>query len=107
MAEFQPLLTPKVKKKEKRKRPPMYRVIMLNDDYTTMDFVVYILQKVFRKSYQEAEALMLEVHFRGSAVCGIYPKEIAETKVRQVHEEARAQGFPLLCTIEPEEEEEY
>lgn len=85
---------------EKIREPRKARVILLNDDYTSMEFVVRILMEVFRKTGQEATAIMLAVHERGRGECGIYPFEIAETKVRVVHSRARAEGFPLRCTIE-------
>jgi ATP-dependent Clp protease adaptor protein ClpS len=82
--------------------PPMYKVILHNDDYTPMDFVIDILVKIFHKSLNEAEDLMWQVHKKGQAVCGIYVKEIAATKVSQVKNVARANGFPLLATMEKE-----
>ncbi len=82
------------------KEPPKYRVLLHNDDYTTMDFVVKILEEVFHKTPAEATAIMLHVHNNGVGVCGIYPAEIAETKVDTVHAKARAAGFPLLATME-------
>lgn len=84
-----------------QKEPPMYKVIMHNDDVTTMDFVVYILQRVFRKPLQEAEALMLKVHIEGSAVAGIYSRDIARSKAHYTMQMARSQGFPLRLTTEP------
>lgn len=81
-------------------RPDLYRVYLLNDDYTTMDFVVYVLMTIFDKSKVEATAIMLHVHRHGKGLAGIYPKEIAETKVYQVESLARANGFPLKCSIE-------
>jgi len=83
--------------------PRHYRVILHNDEVTTMDFVVEILQTVFHKSYDEAEAIMWTVHESGRAVCGVYTYEIAETKVEQVRRTARQHGFPLLATMEEEE----
>lgn len=80
--------------------PPMYRVILHNDDYTPMDFVIDILVNIFHKSLDEAEDLMWQVHKKGKAVCGIYVKEIAATKVHQVRSKAKANGFPLLATME-------
>ncbi len=82
--------------------PPMFKVILLNDDYTPMDFVVSILQNVFHKSPGDAESIMLSVHNNGSAVCGIYPYEIAETKVARVARLAADAGHPLRCTMEEE-----
>lgn len=77
-----------------------FAVLLHNDDFTTMEFVVEILRKRFHKTEEEAAAIMLRVHTSGKAVAGIYSFEIAETKVEQVHQEARARGFPLLCTLE-------
>ena len=84
------------------KRPKLYRVILLNDDYTTMDFVVAILEEIFKKSPAEAVQIMLHVHQRGKGVCGVFAREIAEAKAAQVHERARAAGYPLRCTMEEE-----
>jgi ATP-dependent Clp protease adaptor protein ClpS len=81
-------------------KPHFYRVYLLNDDYTTMDFVVYILMTIFDKSKVEATSIMLYVHRHGKGLAGIYPKEIAETKVFQVETLARSYGFPLKCIIE-------
>ncbi len=89
-------------KKEKVSRPSMYKVIILNDDYTTMDFVVEVLLKIFRKNLEKANEIMLNVHRRGKGICGIYTREIAETKIETVHTLAQAQGFPLKCTMEKE-----
>ena len=82
------------------KEPPRYRALLHNDDFTTMDFVVKILEEVFNKSPSEATSIMLHVHNRGVGVCGVYPAEIAETKVDTVHVRARLAGFPLLATME-------
>lgn len=82
------------------KRPSMYKVILRNDDYTPMEFVVSILQEIFRKPEPEAVQIMLSVHKRGFGVAGVYPFEIAETKVAKVHQAARANGHPLKCTLE-------
>lgn len=86
----------------KIKRPKRYRVLLLNDDYTTMDFVVSILESVFLKSPTEAARIMLEVHHKGSGLCGIYPKEIAEAKIVTVESRAREAEFPLRCVMEEE-----
>ncbi len=80
--------------------PTKYKVLLHNDDYTTIDFVMDILVGIFHKSLTEAEAIMLDVHTKGRAVCGIYTYEIAETKVYQVKELAKSNGFPLLATME-------
>ena len=80
--------------------PPMYKVLLLNDDYTTMDFVIAVLVQVFGKTAEDATRIMLDVHRRGAGVCGVYPFEVAETKVDTVHSLARGNGFPLKCTME-------
>lgn len=81
-------------------RPHLYRVYLLNDDYTTMDFVVHVLMTIFDKPKIEATAIMLHVHRHGKGLAGVYTKEIAETKVYEVEKLARTHGFPLKCTIE-------
>lgn len=91
-----------LKTRPKAKKPSMYKVILLNDDYTPMEFVVHILEKFFNKSDAEATEIMLHVHRRGVGVCGIYTYEIAETKVVQVMDYARAKEQPLQCTMEKE-----
>lgn len=82
--------------------PPLFRVLLLNDDYTTMEFVVEILRTVFNKSAEEATRIMLNVHHAGAGLCGVYTFEIAETKVDTVHTLAREHGFPLKSTMEKE-----
>lgn len=82
--------------------PKKYNVFLLNDDYSTMDFVIDVLVKVFRKSVSEAEAIMLSVHNNGKGLCGVYSFEIASTKVAQVKTLARQKGFPLKATMEEE-----
>lgn len=84
----------------KLKRPPQYQVLLLNDDYTPMEFVVEVLEKVFSMDRVLATRVMLEVHTKGRGVCGVYTYEIAETKVAQVTSFARQQQHPLLCTME-------
>ena len=84
----------------KLKPPSRYRVVLLNDDYTTMEFVVEVLEKFFSMSREKATTIMLEVHTRGRAVCGIYTKDVAETKVEQVLQYAREEEHPLLCKAE-------
>ena len=84
------------------KEPKKYKVFLLNDDYTTMDFVVEILMDVFHKSYAEAVDIMLTVHKKGRGLCGVYTYEIAETKVNEVHRRARANQFPLRAEMEEE-----
>jgi ATP-dependent Clp protease adaptor protein ClpS len=82
------------------KRPPLYQVVLLNDDYTPMEFVVDVLEHIFGMDRTSATRVMLEVHTRGKGVCGVYTYEIAETKVAQVMAYARQQQHPLLCTME-------
>lgn len=82
--------------------PRPCRVLMHNDHYTTMDFVVQVLQEIFRKPRREAVRTMLEIHTAGVGVAGVYPAEIAETKIAEVHARARGAGFPLRCSMEPE-----
>ncbi|CAN2046222.1 specificity factor for ClpA-ClpP chaperone-protease complex [Candidatus Magnetomoraceae bacterium gMMP-1] len=86
--------------KKRLKEPPMYKVLLYNDNYTSMDFVVYILESVFNKSTEEAVNVMLQIHNDGVGVCGVYPAEIAETKVTTVHNTAREHEFPLKCSME-------
>ncbi len=86
---------------EDYKEPNLYKVILHNDDYTTMEFVINILMEVFRKSLDEAEQLTVTVHKKQKAVVGIYTKEIAEVKTDRTIKKARSVGFPLLCTFEP------
>ncbi len=88
------------KTKEETKTPELFGVILLNDDYTTMEFVVQILEAVFNKQPAEAFRIMMQVHTLGRGLCGVYPFEIAETRVASVHELAREQGFPLRAIIE-------
>lgn len=82
------------------KAPPKYAVILHNDDYTTMEFVVEVLQRFFHKRGEEAVQVMLQVHQQGQGVAGVYGHEIAETKAEQVNDYARAQGFPLKCSVQ-------
>ncbi|MEQ8290457.1 MAG: ATP-dependent Clp protease adapter ClpS [Gammaproteobacteria bacterium] len=84
----------------KLKRPPLYKVILINDDYTPMEFVVHILESFFAIDRENATRIMLEVHTRGKGVCGIFTHEIAETKVAQVNNYSRENNHPLLCTME-------
>jgi len=83
------------------KPPPMYQVVMLNDDYTPMEFVVHVLQKFFGKNEEEAVRIMLQVHHEGRGICGIYPHDVAATRVAQVLQFARSKQHPLQCVIEP------
>lgn len=89
-----------VRSKPKVKQPSMYKVIMLNDDYTPMEFVVMVLERFFGKSAEEATRIMLHVHQKGVGVCGVYTYEVAETKVTQVMDLARRHQHPLQCTLE-------
>ena len=86
----------------KTKKPSLYRVLLLNDDYTPMEFVVHILERFFSKNREEATRIMLHVHRRGVGVCGVYTYEVAETKVTQVIDFARRHEHPLQCTLEKE-----
>jgi ATP-dependent Clp protease adaptor protein ClpS len=84
----------------KLKRPPLYKVILINDDFTPMDFVVHVLERFFLKNREDATRIMLEVHTRGRGDCGVYTHEVAETKVAQVNAYSREHQHPLLCTLE-------
>lgn len=91
-----------LKPRPKTKKPSMYKVLLLNDDYTPMELVVHILERFFNKSRQEATDIMLHVHRRGVGICGVFTYEVAETKVAQVMDFARANEQPLQCTMEKE-----
>ncbi|MBL1259592.1 MAG: ATP-dependent Clp protease adapter ClpS [Thiotrichaceae bacterium] len=86
--------------KPKLKRPPLYKVLLMNDDYTPMDFVVHILQDHFSMTSEKATQVMLQVHTRGAGVCGVFTRDIAETKVALVNQYARENQHPLKCTME-------
>lgn len=86
--------------KAKAKKPSLYKVLLLNDDYTPMEFVVFVLQQFFGKSVEDAYTIMMHVHQKGVGVCGVYTFEVAETKVTQVMDYARQTGHPLQCTLE-------
>lgn len=88
--------------KDEAKEPSMYKVLLHNDDYTTMDFVVEILMTVFNKSMEESILIMMSVHRQGIGICGLYTFEVAETKMNSVHALARGKGFPLRCSMEKE-----
>jgi ATP-dependent Clp protease adaptor protein ClpS len=88
--------------RQETKRPELYKVLLLNDDYTTMDFVVEVLETIFNKQPAEAFRIMMMVHTQGRGLCGVYPYEIAETKVEAVINRARDNGFPLKAAMEPE-----
>ncbi|BCS95949.1 ATP-dependent Clp protease adapter protein ClpS [Desulfoluna limicola] len=102
MAENHPDLQEEleVDRETRLEEPPMYRVYLINDDYTPMDFVVDILMTVFRKSREDANAIMLLVHHQGKGLCGVYTYEVAETKVDTVHEIAEESGYPLRSIME-------
>ena len=95
-----------IKERPKTKRPSMYKVLMLNDDYTPMEFVVYVLQSFFEMSNDMAMQVMLHVHQRGVGICGVYTYEVAETKVAQVINLAKENQHPLQCTIEKDGHED-
>src|SRR3954471_23116681 len=88
--------------KQETKKPDLYKVLLLNDDYTTMDFVVEVLESIFHKEPAEAFRIMMAVHTQGKGLCGVYPYKVAETKVDAVMERARENGFPLRAAMEPE-----
>lgn len=88
------------REKVRVKKPKQYKVVLINDDYTTMDFVVSVLETIFMKTPSESVRIMLQVHRQGRGVCGIFSRQIAEAKVELVHKRARSTGFPLQCVIE-------
>lgn len=87
-------------KKQQTKQPSMYKVLLHNDDYTTMDFVVMVLETIFHKSAEAATLIMLNVHEQGVGVAGVYPRDVAETKAILVHDLARKNEYPLKCSVE-------
>lgn len=89
-----------IKPRTRTKKPSMYKVLMLNDDYTPMEFVVHVLEQFFAKSHEDATRIMMHVHQRGVGVCGVFTFEVAETKVNQVIEYARRHQHPLQCSLE-------
>ena len=92
--------------KPKVKRPPLYKVVLLNDDYTPMEFVVEVLEHFFTMNREKATQVMLAVHTQGKGVCGIYTRDVAETKAELVNQAARDNGHPLLCEVEPSQDDE-
>ncbi|MBC8413092.1 MAG: ATP-dependent Clp protease adapter ClpS [Nitrospira sp.] len=91
-----------IKERNQLKKPPLYRVLLINDDFTTMDFVTHVLENIFHKSAVEAAQIMLHVHKQGKGIAGIYTYGIAETKIANVHELARLNDHPLKCIMEKE-----
>ncbi len=102
MASTDSEIKDEISTRSKNDQPPMYKVILHNDDYTSMEFVVQILVSVFGKSLEKATQMMLNIHNRGKEMCGVYPRQIAETKVETVHNLAANKGFPLQSTMEKE-----
>jgi ATP-dependent Clp protease adaptor protein ClpS len=92
--------------KPKLKRPPLYKVVLLNDDYTPMEFVVEVLEHFFSMNREKATQVMLAVHTQGKGVCGVYTRDVAETKAELVNQAARDNGHPLLCEVEPSQDGE-
>ncbi len=90
-----------VKERSKVKPPKMYKVLMHNDDYTTMDFVIHVLKRFFNKNQEEATGIMLKVHEEGMGICGIFTYEVAESKTVKVNRYSREKGHPLKCSTEP------
>ncbi|MDX8380003.1 MAG: ATP-dependent Clp protease adapter ClpS [Gallionella sp.] len=100
MSEDQDSSTVLTPERAKTTPPSMYKVILFNDDYTTMEFVIEVLQRFFAINSERAQQLMLQIHNEGSAICGVYSRDIAETRVAQVTEFAQQQGHPLRCSTE-------
>src|SRR5215212_2915412 len=98
-----PVLTPATKTKPKTKRPPLYKVILLNDDYTPREFVVLVLKAVFRMGAERAYAVMMTAHRRGACVIAVYTRDVAETKATEAMDLAKNKGYPLAFSTEPEE----
>ena len=99
----QTVITPRTKTKTKTKRPPLWKVILLNDDYTPREFVVAVLKSVFRMGEERAYAVMLTAHRKGACVIAVYTKDVAETKASEAMELAKEKGYPLAFSTEPEE----
>jgi len=98
----EPIITTKTKKKTQTARPPLYKVILLNDDYTPREFVVQVLKAVFRMSVERAYAVMMTAHKRGACVIAVYTRDIAETKAKEATDLGKQNGYPLFFTTEPE-----
>ena len=94
---------PIVKNRSKTAKPSMYRVLLLNDDYTTMEFVIEVLQKFFHMEYMDAWAIMMKIHKGGHGLCGVFTREVAETKIVSVMDYAKSEGHPLQCVMEKDE----
>ena len=92
----------KNREKVQPKKPKLFKVLLHNDDYTTMEFVIFILQNCFSKTLDEAQEIMLKVHHNGVGICGVYTHEIAESKTAKVHQISKKNGHPLRCSFEPE-----
>jgi ATP-dependent Clp protease adaptor protein ClpS len=103
LAMSQTVVKPRTKVKPKTQRPPLYKVILLNDDYTPREFVVLVLKAVFRMNAEQAYAVMMTAHRRGACVIAVYARDVAETKAKEATELGKAQGYPLFFTTEPEE----
>jgi ATP-dependent Clp protease adaptor protein ClpS len=101
--QHEPGVVTQTRPKERLKKPPLYKVLLHNDDYTTMEFVVWILMTVFHHDEATASGIMLHVHKNGIGVAGVYPRDIAETRAARVEGLARAHEFPLRCSVEEEE----
>jgi len=86
----------------KTKRPPLFKVVLLNDDYTPMDFVVFVLKDIFHKNHEEAVSIMLDIHQRGAGICGVYTRDVAETKAELAITLSRRNEYPLQCRVEKE-----
>jgi ATP-dependent Clp protease adaptor protein ClpS len=99
----QTVVKPKTKVKPKTQRPPLYKVILLNDDYTPREFVVAVLKAVFRMNEEQAYNVMITAHRRGACVIAVYARDVAETKAKEATELGKSNGYPLLFTTEPEE----
>ena len=97
------LIKPKTQTKPKTQRPPLYKVILINDDFTPREFVVMVLKAVFRMGEEKANAVMLTAHRRGACVIAVYTKDVAETKAKEATELGKSKGYPLFFTTEPEE----
>ena len=97
------IVKPRTKVRPKTQRPPLYKVILLNDDYTPREFVVVVLKSVFRMGEERAHAVMLTAHWKGACVIAVYARDIAETKAKEATELGKSKGYPLFFTTEPEE----